>query len=52
MNKALAYAISAFIVGFGVWIFAVGLSSSTPTFLAFVALVPIAVGLVSAFGPS
>ena len=30
MEKAAAYAISAFIVGFGLWILIAGLSSSVP----------------------
>jgi hypothetical protein len=52
MDKALAYAISAFIVGFGLWILIVGLSSTAPALWVFVALVPIVIGLLSAFGPS
>ncbi|WP_284269146.1 hypothetical protein [Bradyrhizobium iriomotense] len=51
MKTAVAYAISAVIVGFGAWILIAGLYSSTPTFWAFVALGPIAIGLLSAFGP-
>ncbi|MBR0839790.1 hypothetical protein JQ607_06240 [Bradyrhizobium liaoningense] len=51
MEKALAYAISAAIVGFGVLIFVAGLSSSSPVLWTIVALVPITIGLVSAFGP-
>ncbi|MGY0571492.1 hypothetical protein ACTGJ9_010880 [Bradyrhizobium sp. RDM12] len=51
MDKVLAYAISAFIVGFGLWILIVGLHSSTPAFLACIALIPIAIGLASAVGP-
>jgi hypothetical protein len=49
MDKAAAYAISALIVGFGVWILIADLSSSTSTFWICVALVPIAIGLWSAF---
>jgi hypothetical protein len=52
MDKAFAYAISALIIGFGVWIFVAGLSSSSPTWWMVVALVPITIGFVSAFGPS
>lgn len=51
MAKATAYAISAFIFGFGLLILYAGLSSSTPA-LIFAALIPIAVGLISAFGPT
>ncbi|MCP3470380.1 hypothetical protein NLM33_08605 [Bradyrhizobium sp. CCGUVB1N3] len=52
MNTAVAYAISAFMVGFGLWILIVGLSSSAPVLWACAALIPIAVGLASAIGPS
>ena len=52
MDKAAAYAIAALIVGVGVWILVAGLSSSTPFFWVCVSLIPIAVGVVSAFGPS
>jgi hypothetical protein len=52
MDKALAYVISAFIVGFGLWILIAGLSSAAPPLWAFVALIPIVIGLLSAFGPS
>lgn len=51
MDEALAYAISAGIAGFGVWVLIVGLSSSTPALWAGVAPIPIAIGLVSVFGP-
>lgn len=51
MEKAVAYAISALLVGFGAWILVVGLSSSSPALWTLVALVPIAIGIVSAFGP-
>ena len=51
MDKALAYAISALIVGFGVWIFIVDLSSAASTLCAVTALIPIMIGLLSAFGP-
>jgi hypothetical protein len=33
MEKAAAYAVSALIVGFGVWILVTGLSSSAPRFM-------------------
>ena len=48
MEKAVAYAISAFIVGFGLWILIAGLSSSTPALWICAALIPVAVGLLSA----
>jgi hypothetical protein len=51
MEKAAAYAISAIIVGFGLWILIAGLSSSAPALWICVALVPIAIGLISLFGP-
>ncbi|MET4489740.1 hypothetical protein [Bradyrhizobium sp. LA7.1] len=50
MDKTLAYAISAPIVGFGLWILVTGLSSSATALWVCVALIPIAIGLVSAFG--
>ena len=50
MEKALAYAISFVIIGFGAWIFVAGLYSAAPASLALVALIPIAIGLLSAFG--
>jgi hypothetical protein len=50
MDKAAAYAISAGIVGFGVWIAIAGLSSSAPALWICVALIPIAIGLASAYG--
>ena len=49
MDKAAAYAILALIVGFGVWILVAGLTASTPVLWISVALVPIAIGLWSAF---
>lgn len=52
MSKATAYAISAFIVGFGLSILVAGLSSSTPALWICAAVIPIAVGLISAFGPA
>jgi hypothetical protein len=50
MEKAAAYAISAFMVCFGLWILIAGLSSSVPALWICAALIPIAVGLLSAFG--
>ena len=50
MEKAAAYAISAFIVGFGLWIVIAGLSSSAPALWICAALIPITIGLLSAFG--
>ena len=52
MEKAAAYAISVLIVGFGLWILAAGLNSSAPTLWICAALIPIAIGLISAFGPT
>jgi hypothetical protein len=52
MDKAFAYAISALVVGIGVWIFVAGLSSSSPALWTVVALDHILIGFVSAFGPS
>jgi hypothetical protein len=49
MEKAAAYAISALIVGFGLWILIAGLSSSAPALLICAAFFPIAIGLLSAF---
>jgi hypothetical protein len=49
MEKALAYAISVGIIGFGAWVLVAGLSSSVPAFWA-CALIPIAIGLWSACG--
>jgi hypothetical protein len=50
MEKAAAYAISASIVGFGLWILVAGLNSSTPALWICAGLIPIAIGLLSAFG--
>jgi hypothetical protein len=50
MEKAVAYAVSAFIVGFGVWILIAGLSSSAPALWICLALITIAIGLMSAYG--
>jgi hypothetical protein len=51
MEKALAYLISAGIVGFGAWALIAGLSSGVPVLWTCLALVPIAIGLLSAFAP-
>jgi hypothetical protein len=45
MEKAAAYAISAFLVGFGLWILIAGLSSNAPALWICAALIPIAIGL-------
>ena len=50
MDKVLAYVISAGIVAFGVWILIAGLSSGAPFLWICVALIPIVIGLLSAFG--
>jgi hypothetical protein len=50
MEKALAYVISAGIVGFGGWILIAGLSSSAPALWTCLAMIPIAIGLLSAVG--
>lgn len=52
MEKAVVYAVSALIVGFGLWIFIAGLDSNSPALWTIVGMVPIAIGLISAFGPS
>jgi hypothetical protein len=44
-------AATAFIVGFGIGIFIAGLNSDAPALWACVALIPVVVGLLSAFGP-
>jgi hypothetical protein len=49
MERALAYAISTGIACFGVWILVAGLSSGAPIFWACVALIPLAIGFLSAF---
>ena len=51
MDKALAYAISALIVGFGIWISIAGQTSAAPLLWDLVALIPMMIGLLSAFGP-
>jgi hypothetical protein len=50
MEGTLGYTISAAIVGFGSWVFVGGLNSGAPISLACAALIPVAIGLVSAFG--
>jgi hypothetical protein len=50
MDKAAAYTISAGIVAFGVWIAIFGLSTRTPILWECVALIPVTIGLLSAFG--
>ena len=52
MEKAAAYSISAILVGFGLWIMIAGLSSSVPAVWICAGLIPIVVGLISAFGPT
>ena len=53
MDKAFAYVVSALIGGFRVWIFVAGLPIlQLATLWTAVALVPIAIGCVSAFGLS
>lgn len=52
MENALAYAISALILGFGLLIFVADLGSSSPVLWTIVGLVPVAVGLMSAVGPT
>jgi len=48
MEKVVAYGISAFIAGFGVWIIVAGLQSGAPVAWICVGLIPIAIGLLSA----
>ncbi len=52
MDRAAAYAISALLLGGGIWIFVAGLSSTSPTLWTVVALDHILIGLISAVGPS
>jgi len=52
MESALAFVFSAGIVGFGVLILIAGPNSSAPALWLFVALVPVAIGVASAIGPS
>lgn len=50
MQIVFAYVISLGIVGFGAWIVITGLSSNAPATWICLALFPISVGLLSAFG--
>ncbi|UPK38214.1 hypothetical protein IVB18_13695 [Bradyrhizobium sp. 186] len=50
MDKAAAYAIPVFIVIFGVAILVAGISSNSPALWTCVAIILIAIGVVSAFG--
>jgi hypothetical protein len=49
MEKAIAFAISAGIACFGAWILVAALYSNTPVAVC-LALLPVAIGLMSAFG--
>jgi hypothetical protein len=51
MDKALPFAISALIVGFGCGIFVAGLSSTAAAFWTLTAIIPNVIGLPSALGP-
>jgi hypothetical protein len=51
MDKALAYGISGLIVRFGIWISIVGQGSASPFLWDLVALIPMVIGLLSAFSP-
>ena len=52
MNKAFAYGISALIVGFGLSMLIADLNSAAPAALwVITALIPIGIGILSAFGP-
>jgi hypothetical protein len=50
MEKAAAYVVSAGIVAFGAWILIAGLRSGAPVLWICVALIPVVIGLLSAFG--
>lgn len=50
MKKAAPHVVSAGIVAFGVWILIAGLRSSAPVLWICVALIPVVIGLLSAFG--
>jgi hypothetical protein len=52
MDKALAYGISGLIVGFGIWISMAGQSSASPLLWDLVAVIPMMIGLLSAFAPN
>jgi len=49
MERALAYVVSAGIIGFGAWILVAGLNSNAPVLWTCAAAFPIAIGLSSAF---
>jgi hypothetical protein len=51
MDKALGYGVSGLIVGFGIWISVVGQGSASPLLWDLIALVPMVIGLASAFSP-
>jgi hypothetical protein len=50
MDRTIAFAISAGIVCFGAWIVVAAVYSSTPVVWVCLALLPIAIGLISALG--
>ena len=50
MERALAYAISAGIAGFGAWILAAGYGSDATIIWACIGSMPIAIGILSAVG--
>jgi hypothetical protein len=50
MEGTLAYTISLGMVGFGIWVFVGGLNAGAPILSACAALIPVAIGLVSAVG--
>ena len=52
MNKVVAYGISALITGFGLLILIAGQGTGTSVLWDCAAIVPLAVGLLSAFGPT
>jgi len=52
MDKVVAYSISAFITGFGLLILIAGQGSAASVLWDCAAIVPLAVGLLSAFGPT
>jgi hypothetical protein len=52
METMAAYAVSIFIAGFGISILIAALGSGAPIFWACAGMVPLAAGLLSAFGPT
>jgi len=50
MGKVAAYVVSAGIVAFGVWVVIAGLSSGAPLLWICLGLIPVVIGLLSAFG--